>query len=567
MSEPIDKDVEPSGHWEVVQRRRGRVIKTYWNDADGRHGKVLGPAHVKDSGRRTARGAVVWRSADGPKPTDDHLTPKDAEAELRKILNDAPRRRLAPLDQRPTLRMAVAAHLDERRLNRGIRRSTDSDYENLTARLYRDLGGEQSGDRPVDGFEAAELRDYFTDFVAEPPVGAEKAKTMKAEGHDVVQVVNEVWFAWPPGEKPIVVATKAEAERIARERSWTWKHRAPGAYRVTPPNSGRPKRVGPVEAQTLAREGWAVEQGQRKHCVVRKPAAASTRNKYRDFVNAVFACAVGKGWIADNPMRDVKRSSLKQDRDDVLRREDFYDKHQVARLLKEVDDPFDEAFFLCGFHGGFRLPGEGLGLRWGAVDFVVGVVRPYDNWVRGALDRTKTGGVAPIPMTPSWRAALQRLHDRGWRTGDTDHVFTRDPLTGRPADERDLRAVFKEAVERAGLPPIDMYNSRHSFGTALAANNVPQRTISGLMRHKRMSTTEIYMAYSPQPELGAQITRALEASAGEAKVLRVDGSRVVSVDVLLDALVDELPPKWLAEVKRIRTELDIRVRGAAAAAT
>lgn len=45
---------------------------------------MLGTAWVKDSGRRTPRGAVIWRAGDGSKPAG-HLTPADAEAALREI--------------------------------------------------------------------------------------------------------------------------------------------------------------------------------------------------------------------------------------------------------------------------------------------------------------------------------------------------------------------------------------------------------------------------------------------------------------------------------------------------
>ena len=49
-----------------------------WELAHGvaaHHGerRVLGPAHVKDPGKRTARGAIDWRTADGPKPSDERL--------------------------------------------------------------------------------------------------------------------------------------------------------------------------------------------------------------------------------------------------------------------------------------------------------------------------------------------------------------------------------------------------------------------------------------------------------------------------------------------------------------
>ena len=62
-----------------------------WRDADGRHKKRLGPAHVKDSGRRTARGAKVWRAGDGPKPDASYLTPKEAADRLAELLAAAPR--------------------------------------------------------------------------------------------------------------------------------------------------------------------------------------------------------------------------------------------------------------------------------------------------------------------------------------------------------------------------------------------------------------------------------------------------------------------------------------------
>ena len=54
--------------------------------ATGSPRQVLGPAWAKDSGRRTARGAIVWRAADGPKPAG-YLTPQDAHDALAEILS------------------------------------------------------------------------------------------------------------------------------------------------------------------------------------------------------------------------------------------------------------------------------------------------------------------------------------------------------------------------------------------------------------------------------------------------------------------------------------------------
>jgi site-specific recombinase XerD len=58
-----------------------------------------------------------------------------------------------------------------------------------------------------------------------------------------------------------------------------------------------------------------------------------------------------------------------------------------------------------------------------------------------------------------------------------------------------------------------MYNLRHSFGTALARAGVDIRTIQALMRHERITTTEQYLAYAPQPDLAERLTRALDLSA------------------------------------------------------
>ncbi|MGZ6697392.1 MAG: hypothetical protein ACXVFL_17350, partial [Solirubrobacteraceae bacterium] len=55
-----------------------RTWYALWRDADGRHKKRLGPAHVKDSGRRTPRGAIVWRAAHGPAPSPEPLPPAQA---------------------------------------------------------------------------------------------------------------------------------------------------------------------------------------------------------------------------------------------------------------------------------------------------------------------------------------------------------------------------------------------------------------------------------------------------------------------------------------------------------
>lgn len=495
----------PSGHLQVKSDTdgRGRSYWAYWRDAEGkRHGQKLGPAHVKDAGRRTPRGAVVWRSGDGPAPTDEHLTPKDAQRALADLLAGVSAAQ--PARAAATLCAAAEGWLAQRLSEQGLKRSTVADYEDMFERLYRDLGA----DTPVGTLEQARLREYFAGFRAERVLGEQRALRMRRDGHDVKRVRIERWTARPPGSTPVEVATKAEAERLASEMPGTWKHRRQGAYRVVPLGAQRARRVARNTASDLAADGWAVERRAAERWLLSSPAAAQTRNKYRDILAAVFDFAVDQRWIEANPLAEVRRAGRKQDRERILRRDDFYDQNEVARLLEHAPGPAEQAFWLCGAHAGLRLPGEAQGIRWGAVDFVAGVLRVYDNWVRNAADGTKTSDSAPIPMTPQLRNALLELQSRGYCSRDDDHVFAAD-ARGHPISERRMRSSFKAAVQVAGLKSIPMYNLRHSFGTGLARGGIDVRTISALMRHDRITTTEQYMAYAPQADLAERLARAL----------------------------------------------------------
>jgi integrase len=122
-------ETRPSGHVQVVERRSGRRWHALWRDADGRHQRVLGPAWVKDGGKRTPRGAVIWRAADGTKPDRLHLSPADAEDLLRQILAGAPRRPTRPRPGSGTRFMDVAEDWmlhGERK--RGLKHGTLRDY-------------------------------------------------------------------------------------------------------------------------------------------------------------------------------------------------------------------------------------------------------------------------------------------------------------------------------------------------------------------------------------------------------------------------------------------------------
>jgi integrase len=548
----MSRHSSPTGHLQVTQEGSNgqRVYRALWRDADGVGGaKSLGPAHVRDSGRRTPRGATIWRAGDGPRPTPEHLTPKDAQEQLDAILSEL----AGDIEERDeasqlhTLFDATQGWVAERHRDKDLKRATLTGYEVMFERLYRDLGAQT----PLQDFLDGRLRGYFDDFPSYKVISEKTATRARADGKNVELVEVERWTAQPHDSLPVDVATKDEAVRIADELPGTWHHLRRGAYRVVPLNAQRAKSVTYAKAKELEADGWIVARRKKRLWMLVAPAAAQTRNEYRDIFSACLNYAVRQRWIPANPLVEVKRRSKREQRERVLRRDDFYDPSEIDRLLKHAPRVFEEAFWLCGAHAGLRLSGEALGLRWGAVDFNALILRPYDNWVLNQLDTPKTADCEAIPMTPRLARALLKLKQRGYATSDEDFVFVSEPEPGRPVRDKPLRAAFKLACQEAGLKPIKMYNLRHSFGTSLAAKGVDVRTIQGLMRHARLNTTEQYMAYAPRPELANQITRALDPESLPENVTPI---RAASTASFLERLEEEIPAKWLHEVERIFAE-------------
>ena len=513
MSDTEFTSIEPSGHLQVKSDRngRGRSYWAFWTDAEGKHGRRLGPAHVKDSGRRTARGAIVWRAGDGSKPSSEHLVPKQAAALLDAILRTAPREVRKSGGGELTLAAAYEGMLATKQRDLGLKRTTTSDYDWMAERVFRELGAES----PVSAIGAATVFELFDDLRAERVVGAARAERERAAGKDVRQITTTALYAWPPGTRPVEVATKQEAVRVAEERGWTWKHRRRGVYRVTPVGAQRRRRIRRGDEAALRTQGWDVELVERAQWVLSEPASTQTHRKYRDFLESPSSIGpslrgrsmkpgAGRGPQVASRREQPDPSAQRLLRSNRARAPAARRTRRRRASLLAVRLPRRSA-----------TPGRGARPALGRRGLRRRGPPAYGNWVRnGYEDTTKTGLVEPVPMTPELKQLLGALKDRGRAVADDDFVFTRDQLTALPADDRALRDAFRVAAKTAGLKTIPMYNSRHSFGTALAREGVDVRTIQTLMRHKRLSTTEIYMAYSPRPDLRRTLVRALSTERG-----------------------------------------------------
>jgi hypothetical protein len=108
----------------------------------------------------------------------------------------------------------------------------------------------------------------------------------RAEGKDVQRIEVERWSAQPRDSAPVEVATKGEAVQLADNLPGTWHHLHRGAYRVAPLNAQRAKSVTYAKAKALEADGWIVARRKKQLWMLVAPAAAQTRNQYRDIFSA-----------------------------------------------------------------------------------------------------------------------------------------------------------------------------------------------------------------------------------------------------------------------------------------
>lgn len=193
-------------------------------------------------------------------------------------------------------------------------------------------------------------------------------------------------------------------------------------------------------------------------------------------------------WIADNPMRDVRKPAEPDHRERVIQ------PAEVRRMLRVLGwstrKPVRSVAqavghcFVAALQTGMRA-GELCGLRWDDVE---------DDHVRLHAGRTKTGKARQVPLTPAARRTLECM--RGY---DDDLVFG--------LATRSLDAMFRKYRQRAGLDGFTFHDARHTAATRIA------RLVDVLDLCKIFGWTTATRALVYYNPTGSQIARRLSAGA------------------------------------------------------
>jgi integrase len=461
-------DVRVTGHLQVKTRARERKWHAHYVDHDGiKRTKVLGLAHVRDSGRRTARGAVVWRSGDGRCP-DGSLTPKMAEDALAALLDDArrrPRRRLIatrePEPAIPTFGDAVAQWLRYLRVEKGRKRSTLRDARNAASRYLLPRFG---ADTPLCTVESHEVLAWRG--------GRERWET-REERHDTITTDDVDDFRRDLLDSHLSQRTVQKilvllhgVMKLAKRRSMIANNPCVDAERVTPGDDGTFNILEPIEFEAVYR--------------------------------AVL------GGLDERP-------------------DDSRERDAIDQLSPSERDLFG-ALLSTSFYAGPRL-GEVRDLPWRNVDFAGALIRIESGFVEGERSTPKGGRARSVPLVSPLDQRLAAVGSRENFAGAHDYVFCTE-LGGRVSDTQ-TRAVFYAALERAGLghkrakadvhgnpqEPIRVHDLRHSFCT-WAVNVWPITKVQEFAGHADIKTTRRYVHHQ---------TKAEDAELGGAYLARVLG--------------------------------------------
>jgi integrase len=156
---------------------------------------------------------------------------------------------------------------------------------------------------------------------------------------------------------------------------------------------------------------------------------------------------------------------------------------------------------------GLRI-GELQALDWRSVDFVDARIRVRRTWNRKAKTFTtpksrRSERSVPMPdVVAGELELLLRASQPEVVDPDPDSLVFAHPQTGEPLGWRRMYERLRASLQAAGLDVgfgFGFHSLSHRYGTALAAQGVPRRTLQEWRGHKDIQTTQRYADYCRNP--------------------------------------------------------------------
>ena len=199
-------------------------------------------------------------------------------------------------------------------------------------------------------------------------------------------------------------------------------------------------------------------------------------------IKRVLNWAVDEGLIASHALRNVKKPK-------ACSRKRVLSDAEVHALIADSDEHF--ADFLKALRGTGARPVELRELLWSQVELEQGICVLHEHKTSTQQDEPRI-----LILTTEMQALFAR---RKAKYPNSDHVFLN--RFGKPWTRNAVGLRMKRLRDRLGLDPkVVAYTVRHTFGTRALLNGVDLKTLSQLMGHSSVSTTETYLHLAHETE-------------------------------------------------------------------
>jgi site-specific recombinase XerD len=203
---------------------------------------------------------------------------------------------------------------------------------------------------------------------------------------------------------------------------------------------------------------------------------SNTAYKYIKNLKKIISMSVGLEWIPSNPFQNFRCSYQSPDREILTQQEleIIINKDFDLDRMKEVRDVF---IFCC--YTGFAYA-DVYKFQQNAV--MIGLDGNY--WL--STNRQKTGTKEKVPLLPIALEIIERYKDH-------EYCVEHDKLLPVNSNQR-YNSYLKELALVCGIKKhLTTHIARHTFATTVTlANGVPIETVSAMLGHTNIRTTQIY---------------------------------------------------------------------------
>lgn len=221
----------------------------------------------------------------------------------------------------------------------------------------------------------------------------------------------------------------------------------------------------------------------------------------KTILNGMFAYAVRKKYLTENPMENVKILVKFKQIVKKTGKTETYNSDELKSLNQYLDRMYAETLdtsFLAvklNFLLGLRV-GELVALKWedysdmNHLHIVREEVRNQNTNTYEVVEHTKTNSDRFVVLVPKAINILQKVKR------SSDYIFTRN---GERLTSRQVAYVLEKYAERQGVAIKSTHKMRKTYASNLNASGVPLDCIRELLGHSNLNTTLGYI-YNPLTE-------------------------------------------------------------------